>query len=90
MRTTLKQSHCVSAARPVLMFHQSMHVRATGLQAVHAREQIRGELMAVVSRTASSMLYHKINHLDLYEEARHRGSGVPSETEVFFSLPSSF
>lgn len=37
MRTTLKQSHCVSAAQPVLMFHQSMHVRATGLQAVHAR-----------------------------------------------------
>lgn len=37
MRTTLKQSHCVSAARPVLMFHQSMHVRATGLQAMHAR-----------------------------------------------------
>lgn len=41
-------------------------------------EQIRGELMAVVSHTVSSMLYHKINNLDLYEEARLRGLGVSS------------
>lgn len=34
--------------------------------------------MAVVSRTVSSMLYHKINHLDLQEEARHGGLGVSS------------
>ncbi|KAM3619505.1 uncharacterized protein V6R79_009327 [Siganus canaliculatus] len=40
--------------------------------------QIRGELMAVVSRTVSSMLYHKINHLDLCEEARHGGLNVSS------------